>query len=490
MLVADDITNRREAEQKLKNSLQLNTNILNSISDIFISIDIKWNINFINPPGETFAGKKSADIIGKNLWEVLFNYMESDFHTNLVSAMKTKTFTDFEYYDEKGKEWYHFRLYPGNQTLTIYGSRITEQKTAQQLLEESKKRYELFITQATEGIWRFEMKKPVSTEQTVEEQMQALFKHAFVAECNNSMARMCGLKEAKELEGKSFREVVQQNEKNDFSVRSFIKAGYRLKDVETIHQQDGRTFYFLNNLVGQVTDKKLVSIWGTRQDITSRKLVEETLNKTRERLNFALAAGSVGTYVWNFETNSIHWTKVQESLYGLKEYSFKGTLDDWFSFIHPDDVAPTRKAIEESIEKQQELSAEFRIYWPDGSLHWILSRASTSYDKNGKPVEMTGVNIDISERKFREQVIHENEERFEALVQNSFDVITVFNYDGTITYQSDSIQRVLDYPAKERIGRNLFENSLVHPEDREEMKGNYLKDALKILTGIYKANCA
>ncbi len=187
-------------------------------------------------------------------------------------------------------------------------------------------------------------------------------------------------------------------------------------------------------------------------------------------MNFALAAGSVGTYVWDLKTGKIHWTKVQESLYGIQEFTFKGTLEDWMSFIHPEDVAETRKAIENAIEKQKELSTEFRIYWPDRSLHWILSRASTTYDSDGKPVEMSGVNIDISERKFQEQLVQENEERFKALVQNSFDVITVFNYDGTITYQSDSIERVLGYDAKDRLGQNLFEDSLVHPDDRETEK--------------------
>jgi hypothetical protein len=130
----------------------------------------------------------------------------------------------------------------------------------------------------------------------------------------------------------------------------------------------------------------------------------------------------------------------------------------------------TRRAIEKSIKDKQELSVEFRIYWPDGSLHWILSRANTNFDKNGEPVEMSGVNIDISERKFKEQLILENEERFKALVQNSFDVITVFNPDGMITYQSESIERVLGYSAKQRLGENIFQKSIVHPDDREAEK--------------------
>jgi PAS domain S-box-containing protein len=467
LLVIEDITKRREAEEKLKESVKLNKAILNSISDIFISVDNKWNIIFINPKAESFAGKPADKIIGKNLWEVLIDLMDTEFHKNLVSAMKNKEFIQFEYYDQRESEWYQFRLYPAEETSSIYGSRITEQKRDLQLLEDSRKQYELFVSKASEGIWRFDLKEPVSTEDPVEEQMKLLFENAVVAECNDSMANIYGYKKAEELEGKSLKDVLQQNEKNLHGLYHFIEAGYRVNDAESVYNKEGHSSYFLNNLVGIIKDKKVISIWGTKQDITGKKKIEETLLKTRQRLNFALAAGSVGTYVWDFKTNKIHWTKVQESLYGLKEFSFKGTLDDWFAFIHPDDVNATRKAIEESVEKQKELSVEFRIYWPDRSLHWILSRASTSYDKEGKPVEMSGVNIDISERKFKEHVIYENEERFKALVQSSFDVITVFNYDGTITYQSDSIERVLGYSSKHRLGQNLFTDSLVHPDDRE-----------------------
>lgn len=470
LLVIEDISGRRQAEEKLMESVNLNRDILNSINDIFISVNNNWNIRFINPKGESFTRKRSKDIIDQNLWEVLINFMDTDFHKNLVSAMKTKLFNQFEYYDEREEEWYHFRLYPAENALSIYGSRVTEQKRAQELLEESRKRYELFISQSTEGIWRFEMKKPVSTEEPVGKQIKALFENAYVAECNDSMANMYGFKKAKELIGASLTEVWQKNERNNNSLTTFIESGYRINAAESIYVKNGHTSYFINNLVGISEGNSVISIWGTRQDITGKKIIEETLLKTRQQLNFALAAGSVGTYLWNFKDGKIHWTKVQESLYGLKEFSFKGTLEDWMSFIHPDDVSATRKAIENAIKTQKELAVEFRIYWPDGSLHWILSRASTSYDSNGTPVEMSGVNIDISERKFQEQLVLENEERFKALVQNSFDVITVFTYDGTITYQSDSIERVLGYAAKDRLGQNLFEDSLVRPEDRETEK--------------------
>jgi len=475
LLVLEDITLQRRAEEKLLQSLQLNSSILNSISDIFISVDNNWNLRFINRKAEDFTGKKHADLIGKNLWEVLTYLMDTDFHKKLMLAMKSKKADQFEYYDEQSKEWYHFRLYPSESTLTIYGNNISNEKNSQRLLEESKIRYEQFFSATTEGIWRFDLKEKISTNLPASKQLEAIYENAFVAECNNAIAKMYGYINAKELIGISLKEVMMKNERNKDALVPLIDSGYRISDMETTITEGENSSYFLHNMIGMIENGMLVSIWGTQRDITSQKLIESTLVKTRNQLNFSLAAGSVGTYIWDFKTKKITWTKVQESLYGLQQYSFKGTLNDWLSFIHPDDVDATRKAIQDSIKNQKELSIEFRIFWPDRSLHWILTRANLGFDKKGKPVEMSGVNIDISERKFKEQIIRENEERFKALVQNSFDVITVFNLDGTISYQSESIERVLGYSAKERLGENLFTDSVVHPDDREVEKKLFQK---------------
>jgi PAS domain S-box-containing protein len=60
------------------------------------------------------------------------------------------------------------------------------------------------------------------------------------------------------------------------------------------------------------------------------------------------------------------------------------------------------------------------------------------------------------------------EERFRLLVQNSSDVITVLAADGTVYYQSPSIERILGYRPADRVGKNVLTESIVHPEDKEK----------------------
>jgi two-component system CheB/CheR fusion protein len=82
---------------------------------------------------------------------------------------------------------------------------------------------------------------------------------------------------------------------------------------------------------------------------------------------------------------------------------------------------------------------------------------------------------DITRRKASEMQLKKSEENFRLLVQNSADIITVFSPDGTILYQSESVKKVLGYSPEETIGKNIFRDSFVHPDDRPAKEAMFIK---------------
>jgi PAS domain S-box-containing protein len=157
------------------------------------------------------------------------------------------------------------------------GIDVTERKQAQDALRQSEERYRAFIDQSSEGIWRIELDAPIDAGLGEDDQIELFYQRAYLAECNDAMARMYGLERADELAGARLGDLlVRSDPSNEEYLRAFIRSGYRLNDAES-HEVDrhGDARYFLNNLVGIIEDGWLLRAWGSQRDITERKQIED-----------------------------------------------------------------------------------------------------------------------------------------------------------------------------------------------------------------------
>jgi PAS domain S-box-containing protein len=76
---------------------------------------------------------------------------------------------------------------------------------------------------------------------------------------------------------------------------------------------------------------------------------------------------------------------------------------------------------------------------------------------------------DLTDRKQMEESLKNNEERFRMLIQNASDIITIYDQDGTVKYESPAVESILGYKPEHRVGRNINMDPIIHPDDRKIM---------------------
>ena len=176
---------------------------------------------------------------------------------------------------------------------------VTAERAAQEELSRSAERYRVFVAQSLDGVWRFEHDQFINTSWPEERQIDALFNWAWVAECNDAKARMYGYERAEELTGKRIGDLLDRNDPQVLDMlHGYIQSGYRLANVETVERdRHGNTRRLLNSMVGVVEDGHLIRTWSVQRDITERKRFEEDLTAANEELRRANAELEEFAYV-------------------------------------------------------------------------------------------------------------------------------------------------------------------------------------------------
>jgi len=132
---------------------------------------------------------------------------------------------------------------------------------------------------------------------------------------------------------------------------------------------------------------------------------EERLRDSEERLRLAQQAARMGTFEANIKTGVNTWNCELEQLYGLPRGGFGGTRAAFENLLHPEDRAGVQKLVDQAIETGKPVSGEWRVIWPDGSVHWIAGHWQVFMDETGAPSKMIGVHVDIADRKQSEAAL-------------------------------------------------------------------------------------
>jgi len=155
-------------------------------------------------------------------------------------------------------------------------------------------------------------------------------------------------------------------------------------------------------------------------EIQQEILVQRTneLENSLTRFTQALEASRAGVWEWDVNTGENIWSDELWSLFGLKRSTAKPSFELWTDIIHPDDREIAIQTVLMAADNAQTLNVEFRVCFPDGTVHWILSRGKPLHNKQGEVDRYIGTVIDITERKQTEDALKKQNERFASLFDN------------------------------------------------------------------------
>ncbi len=179
------------------------------------------------------------------------------------------------------------------------------------------------------------------------------------------------------------------------------------------------------------------------RDVSEQRKAAQASRHNQELLQLIHKIGKIGHWEWNSLTDENKWSPEIEALYGLPPGGFEGGYQGWAKLLHPDDLPQAEQDVRRAMETGEYFS-EFRVIWPDGSVHWLETRAHVFKSDQDKYVRIVGVNMDITERKRVEEERRQSEQRTRSVLESITDAFFAVDRDWRFSYVNPQAERLLD----------------------------------------------
>jgi PAS domain S-box-containing protein len=135
----------------------------------------------------------------------------------------------------------------------------------------------------------------------------------------------------------------------------------------------------------------------------SRRRSETELRERDDRLEMTLSASRTGFWEWELATDTLFWSDEICRLHALPAGGGPATVEQYLRLVHPDDRERFRSEVQASVQHGSQFDLEYRIVWPDGTIHWTNGVGRVFRGADGHPTRMAGLGRDITDRKLAEE---------------------------------------------------------------------------------------
>ena len=463
VLVFSDITEKYEAEKKLRESERSKSVLLSNLSGIAYRCryDRKWTMEFVSEGFSVLTGYKTEDIINNRT--ISFNdLILPEYHEYLwkvwEKAVQCHQKISVEYRiltAENQVKWVW------EQGIAIYNSNgevdalegliidITERKNIEETLQNERLLLRTLIDNIPDTIYA----KDLSGRKIL---------------ANKAEVELLGAKFETEVLGKDDFDFCPNEFADNFveEDQQVIATGIPVLNREGLIIDGKRERHLLLSSKLPLRDQggQITGVMSICRDITIQKQTEEALKENEAFLKETQVIAQLGTY--SLDILKRNWTssEVLDTLFGITT-DFDKSLDGWISIIHPEWQDIMSDYVRNNvIGKKKQFDKKYKIIRQDNhEERWVHGLGKLVFDNSDQPMLLIGTIQDITNRVNDEKALHDSEEKYRNIFENVQDVFYQVDMDGNLAEVSTSIKQFADYDRDEIIGSPidiLYKNPL------------------------------
>ncbi|MES2576250.1 MAG: PAS domain S-box protein [Bacteroidota bacterium] len=467
-----DITERKKTEEELSKlnedleqrviertedvvkALKENTIILESIGDAFFAVDNQWTVTYWNRIAERDLSVLKKDIVGKNLWDIFSDSIDSQSYRKYHEAVVTNQVVHFEDYYFALNRWYEISAYPSENGLSVYFKDVTESKKAKELIKKSNERFE-YVSKATfDAIWDWDL--------TVDkiywgEGFEKIFGYNLTELKDNSNAWTKNI-HPDDLEKitQSYYDTVNSNQIN------WIEE-YRYK------KSNGEYAYIINKgIIIRDNTGRATRIIGAMQDV-SKKKGEELRLKLLESVITNTDDSVLITEAEPFDEPGPRIVYVNEAFTRMTGYTAEEVIGKTPRILQgPKTDREELNKLGLALRQWQPYEVTLLNYKKNGEEFWIHMSINPVAGANGWFTHFVAIESDVTEKKVAESEllkrIKEISDYKYAIDESS--IVAITNHKGIITHVNDNFCKISKFSREELLGQDhRIINSKYHPEE-------------------------
>ena len=435
-IISQDITERKQAEEVLRDSAEYLGIITNTSMDGFVVTDSGGKFLDVNDAFCQIEGYSRDELLKMSVADVEIIDTPDEIHERFKKA--TETGSDRFETCHRRKDGRIIDVEVSMTSIQRKGLHlnfvrdITERKRAEAKIRENEEKYRLLF-------------------ETNEVLLTVCDRRGVCQLMNKRVAALHG-GEPKDFIGKSFKELHPKSGGEYIrDIQETIDLGISREYEDEIEFFQGKRW--LLTRMQPVPDAKGVfrTVQIISQDITERKQAEDALRVSQERLSLVIEGSNDGFWDWNVATGQAYFSPRYYTMLGYAPDEFPATYENWRSLIHPEDIAAAEETLMQHFEEILPIyAAELRLKTRSGDYRWVLTRGKVvERDAEGKVVRMSGTHSDITERKKAEEAFRLEKHFSDTLIDSMPGIFSLFDVQGRFVRWNKRLESITGYFAEE-----------------------------------------